>query len=258
VSEFERFKQQRDAALTLDPADEQDCPALLDWLSESLTSNSWERRGYLHLDGKASISFEGDLVEFAKKFSTDSGFQQQESGYWLIRIWEELVQRHAFREAFEVDRILEGWPIESGSRRFWRKSVYYYPRIGISLAIGYLSLLGAGSIRNYLGSLAKMGDIAYSLTMAAFLALGIVFAIVEVQRRLVYAPGSLYRRTRRMILCGWAYAGLASVIHMGLKGWLKRGPWWDWRICFLVAATALMIGFAAHLFWREKAASEPL
>jgi hypothetical protein len=103
--------------------------------------------------------------------------------------------------------------------------------------------------------------------LSATLAGSLLFAMTEVRRRLGHNPRELINRTVKVFGWGALYALGASCFHLGLKIWLRRPPSvavsWTYRLpavkyCWLVASIALLIGFAAQLFWREKATSEPL
>ena len=257
MSEFDQFLNDQSDYLGLAPTSLTNQRRIVSWLERSLAPGSYEQRGYLNLDGVAGISFEADLVKLALKFTEGQGFQKRESCYWLLRIWEELVHRHAFNAARCVDPILAGWEAEHCGRSVLRRTAYLYPRIAVALAIGYCSLLGAASTREYLDAIARQdGALAFPCALLAILALGALFAAIEVQRRSGHTPASLFGRAAWMISCGWGYALITAGVHLTLKWWLKRSP--CWKYCLLLAAMALTVGFAAHLFWREKSASEPI
>jgi hypothetical protein len=264
------LKLKHEMVLGADPDSEESREFIVDWIRASLSPGSPQYLAYrIHNAGDAGFPLEQDLVALSQKFTRNpkgkAGFQRRESAYWLSGMWSELIDRHAVCDAIQVARILasrEPNGIARFRQRLSRLVVYFYPRIGVSLIIGYCSLLGAGPIRDYLAAIVEMSGGceapggAYYIAAASALFISFIFSLIEVQRRTGgFRVGSV-GRAAWMIGCGVGYSALCGLCHFWLKVWLRRGPCIPYIA--LISAMALAIGFAAQIFWRERAISEPM
>lgn len=193
--------------------------------------------------------FERELVGLSRSFN-ETAAPYRDAAMKLLRRF--LIGRIAFHAAREVGRMVvgESW--------IWLVKDFLLIRIGLSLVIGYGTLLGAGSAWGGIKILAGSTNHAFAAVVAGELAVVGALIYLSIRDRI----GGLNQRTllRRTggVLGGCAIWCAAGV---GFQRWIV----WEIGGCqarlaanILAASTALLIAVISQFFFGRNAISEPL
>jgi hypothetical protein len=216
-----------------------------------------DRQSEIHSAYRAfGWDIDGDLEKLSARFQpTPEGFMRMECEYFLRRVWRFLLGNHAVGEARRVGARLKRVSKDHWGWRFWRGVSYFYPRLLVGVAVGYLALLGAGDLVTLLKAGPEKGWGTHTLMLGIFLVAALVLSMADVQRH-VGRRRAFIRRSLRLWMYGLGYACVGFLVHIAARWWFCVP--FQWGYPSLLAAAALFVGFVVQLFGLDISAGEPI